>query len=49
MFMTAWNTCSLYGRYDLARKLDQAPTIDDALALIPDIMAELEKTNVEKL
>lgn len=42
-YIACWNSCSYYGRYDLARQLDHAGTIDKALALIPEIRRQLNK------
>jgi len=42
-FVTAWNTCSFQGRYDLAHRLDDAPDLDAALTMVPEIYAELNQ------
>ena len=42
-FLQAWNACSFHNRYDLAKRLDEAPSLDEALALVPEINAELKK------
>jgi len=41
--MQCWNSCSYHGRYDLAQRIDKAATLDAALAIVPEIMAELAK------
>ena len=43
-FVNAWNRCSFAGRYDLCERLDAAPSLDAALEIIPQILAELRMT-----
>lgn len=40
-FVQIWNACSFRGRWDLTRRLDEAGTLDEALAMIPEIRKEL--------
>ena len=42
-FMAAWNACSWQGRYDLCRMLDNTKTLDEALDLIPRVLAMLKE------
>jgi len=39
-FLQAWNTLSYLGRYDLGHKLDAIKTLDEALALAPELIRQ---------
>ena len=39
-FLQAWNTLSYLGRYDLGHELDKTKTLDEALALAPELIRQ---------
>jgi len=44
-FVAAWNTLSYHGRHDLCQMLDHTKTLDEALELIPIVLAKLKESN----
>jgi hypothetical protein len=46
-FLQAWNTLSYLGRYDLGHELDATKTLDEALALAPELIKQAQKEACE--
>jgi len=42
-FVRAWNALSYHGRHDLCQLLDHTKTLDEALELIPRVLARLKE------
>jgi len=44
-FVAAWNTLSYHGRHDLCQLLDHTKSLDEALELIPRVLAKLKESD----